>query len=55
MTRTHEMVELSRDELVSIDGGIIPLVWVIGAMGAAAVTGATTGYLVVKAYLNAAE
>jgi lactobin A/cerein 7B family class IIb bacteriocin len=55
MKNVSEMVELTREEQVAIDGGLIPLVWVIGAMGAVAVAGATTGYVVVKAYLAAQD
>lgn len=45
--------ELSPREMAEIDGGALPLVFVIGAMGAAAVTGATAGYFIVSSYLNA--
>jgi lactobin A/cerein 7B family class IIb bacteriocin len=47
------VTELSPRELTEIDGGVLPLVFVIGAMGAAAVAGATAGYFIVSSYLAA--
>jgi lactobin A/cerein 7B family class IIb bacteriocin len=45
--------ELTATEMAELNGGVLPLVFVIGAMGAAAVTGATAGYFIVSSYLNA--
>lgn len=53
MRETAIVTELSPRELVETDGGVLPLVFVLGAMGAAAVTGATAGYFIVSSYLNA--
>lgn len=47
-----DTVELSRDEMVEKQGGVIviPVVVVLGWAGGALVAGATAGYYVVKEY-----